>query len=169
MICLISFGSFLKTEKDTVINNEFNPDLKSLYVNNGLQDLNHKLNFSNPKSQKKDNNLLTITKANSSSEEINLDKSADFNNFFKLINPCTASSDEKTDNTNKLQIKKTKGFFYDFISGKKMINLNQYSGNNKDLNKNNNTKNLNNAISHTKYKLKNVNYNLNFSSRTDLK
>jgi len=167
LINTISSNSQPKIENQTEIKEENNQNSNCINKNNDFLNVNYKLNFSNPKTQKKES-FLNITKANTSNDEINLDKSCDYNDWFKIINPYIVNPEEKNDNT--IQIKKTKGFFYDFISGKKMINLNGNSEKDNNINSNiNNKKTVENIHSHTKYKIKNANYNLNFSSNTRIK
>lgn len=95
------------------------------------------MNFSNLITQKQDKDFK-ISKVNTECkiENTNEKSAADFNDCFKILNPYLVSSDEKFDNS--IEIKKNKGFFYDFISGKKVLNLNECAIAAAESNKDNN-------------------------------
>ena len=87
------------------------------------------MNFSKPKTQKQEKHRRKNQINDRNLVDTNV-KSADFGYYFEILNPYVVGSDEKKDNS--LDFKNNKGFFYDFISGKKVLNLNECSKNNKD-------------------------------------
>lgn len=87
------------------------------------------MNFSNPKTQKQEKHRRKNQINDSNLDDTNV-KSADFGYCFKILNPYVVGSDKKNDNS--LDFKNNKGFFYDFISGKKVLNLNECTKNNND-------------------------------------
>jgi len=119
----------------------YSSENKETEINNNIFfNVNHKLNFSNPKSERNEN-LLTISKNNYLLEDnYIINKNRDYKDYSKIIDPLTNDSAEEKNNS--IEIKKSKGFFHEFISGKKIINLNECA----DYNL-----------------LRKANYNLNFS------